>query len=414
MENKRPNQNNPFGSYSDNNAEVRRPKDVTADQWVPISTGHKPLDRTPKGARLTDSDLQVPQDDIPTQNEPSPQRSGKKKTKTTRRAKKKQKSLPQPSAQQQQRRSVVQGTHRDYAAARAKREQDHAQRQAKRTSQRNSKGRIDGKSGDELRLEKAMRDRRKKRLAAGLIVGAILLVAVLAIAGYAFIYGTPVKTISVVGANDTIYSKEDILKESGVSVGGNIFTVRRTRGEIEQRICSALPYIASVKVEVDFPDSVKLTVTPDTEKFIIVIGKRAVCLDKNDKVLSLKSKKLTAGKYRLKGLEQQDAVRGEVYVPTEANAARLALAKEIAAAVDEGTLNARCVIDLTDLNDVILCLDGRVNVYLGDGENIAKKIPLITEMYQTNFAAESTGYIDARFEGRYYYKPGRMERVISS
>ena len=121
METRRPNQNNPFGSYGDAETEVRRPQDITSDQWTPISAGSKPTDRTPKGARLTDSDLLVP--DVPQKEKTAPvpqrKRPPKKRGKKPRRGEKKAATLPQPPNRQSQR-PVVQGTHRDYAAARKK------------------------------------------------------------------------------------------------------------------------------------------------------------------------------------------------------------------------------------------------------------------------------------------------------
>ena len=415
METRRPNQNNPFGSYGDAETEVRRPQDITSDQWTPISAGSKPTDRTPKGARLTDSDLLMP--DVPQKEKTAPvpqrKRPPKKRGKKSRRGEKKAATLPQPPNRQSQR-PVVQGTHRDYAAARTRREQEHAERQATRAEEKYHRQRADGKSGDELRLQKAVRSRRGKRLMAGLVVGAILLVAMIAITGYAFFYGIPVEKINVTGADDTIYSREEILEKGGVSVGNNIFTVWRTRDEIVQRICSALPYIASARVTVKFPDTVTLTVTPNAERFIVSMPGSTFCLDRNDKVISLKAKKQKPGKVRLKGFALQQVTRGAVFAPTEENAPRLEKAKEIAAEAESIDLQALLTIDLTDLNNVILCIDARVNVYLGKGELLQKKLPLIAKMYQSNFPAGATGYIDASFEGRYYYKVGTMERSGSS
>lgn len=414
METRRPNQNNPFGSFGDAETEVRRPQDVTSDQWVPISTGSGPIDRTPRGTRLIDTDLQVPQPPrkpAPQAQRPISKPNPKRRKKPRRSAKK---APVPPRAQEKQQRSVVQGTYREHLDARARREQEHARRQASRAEEKYQKQRADGKSGDELRLQKAVRARRSKRILAFGIVSAILLVVLIAVASYAFFYGIPVEKISVTGADDTIYSQDDILKECGVGTGSNIFTVWRTRDEISKRLCSSLPYLASVSVAVKFPDTVTLSVTPDTERFIVTMPGGVFCIDRDDKVLSRKEKKLQTGKYALSGFTQQEAVRGELFTPNEENAPRLAKAKQIAAAVDQSGLTATCSIRLADVTQVVLCIDNRVNVYLGAGEDLEKKLPLIAEMYLSKFPAGVTGYIIAKYDSPYFYKIGSMEYSLSS
>ncbi len=403
MENNNQNKNNPFGNYNIPGDPPQKPRDITSDQWVPISSGtHRPQ----QSEHLTDRDL-------PQKPEPRPQQANnkrppsKKQQREAERRKKQQKTaarsrgqkpLPSQPRPQNSRNTNTNGVRRRPA------DRTQASDRKDKSTEAFEQKRKSGYSPNEIRLQNRKKALRKKRLIIALTVGAIVLVALIATAVYCLTYGVPIQKITVEGTS--IYSADEIINASGILIGDNMLTVRQKR--TNEVLCTALPYLESVKVDYQTPDTLKLIVKANKERFLIVTDNGFICIDKNDKILSVKKKKVKDGQYRLEGFAAEEVKTGTIFKPSEDNADRLKIAKSIAEEIENAGLKNAQLIDLTDTENVILCIDNRVNVYLGNADKLEKKMNLIIEVYNQNFPGQSTGYIDAKFKKRLFYKLGSM------
>lgn len=429
------NSNSPFGTFDWSNPSsgpASRPKDITSDMWTPISAG-KSAQQPASPSRLNDREKAAPKksDDLRGQKKTPagkrPQSAQKKKSappqKKTQGAKKRP---PERTAQsggsnretarqterkpagsaaeprpQQQRKAAPKAN-----AAREQKRLENDRKRYEKSSREYNKQRSAGKAGEEITKKRAKKKRRSKRFYALVVTGITLLAATAAVLIYCFAVGSPISEIVVDG--ESIYSAKEIATSCGVVVGDNIFTVGKQR--VSEAVCKALPYIGSVEVKRNFPDKLSLTVTPTTDKYLIKTKSGAyICLDENDKVLSLKKKKVKNGSFRLEGFEGQEVEPGTQYVPCEEDKKRFEIAKSVAAVFENGTLKNVNVIDLTDINKIVAVYDSHYNIFIGSTDDLENKIALASSILKKSAVKNGKGYVDVRISGMAAFYEGSME-----
>lgn len=424
VDNNNKNSNSQFGTFDWSNPSsgpASRPKDITSDMWTPISAG-KSARQPSSSSCLSDRERPAPKKNEALRGQKRPQPAQKKKStqpqKKTQGAKKRP---PERTAQGESRVKARQPDrrhgaetkrpqqHKPAPKANAAREQKRLESDRKRyekSSREYNKQRSAGRAGEEITKKRAKKKRRSKRFYAVLVTGITLLAATAAVLIYCFAVGSPISEITVDG--ESIYSAKEISASCGVVVGDNIFTVGKQR--VNEAVCKALPYIGSVEVKRSFPDKLSLTVTPTADKYLIKTKSGAyICLDENDKVLSLKKKKVKNGSFRLEGFEGQEAEPGTQYVPCEADEKRFETGKRIAAAFESSTLKNVNVIDLSDTDAIVAVYDSRYNIFIGSTENLENKIALAASTLRKNAVKNGRGYVDVRFSSMAAFYEGSME-----
>lgn len=423
MDNKKQNKgNSPFGTFDWSNTyseSSNKPKDITSDMWTPISTG-VPVNGT-QGSLLKDK-----------QNEAgSAKKSSAKDKKTPPKkptAQKKQKgkvTVKQKVQIPQKQRPVVSGTRKqppktEPSKKRMVSKEELERRQQKFIAERekraiiNDKRRFEksredfhtklssGHSSNDVRRRKAIKKKRSKKLVAIILVCSIMLVAAAVAAIYFYMYGAPVQTILVEGKS--AYSNAEIIDASGILTGNSMLQIREKN--VNKAICVKLPYIKEVNVDYRLPDTVSLEVTPTSEKFLITGTKGYICVDSDSKILSLKKKKLKEGQYKLNGFEEQTVIAGQDYKPESKNKDRFKAATEIVSILEENKLEKANVLFLEDLHNIIIEYDSRINIYIGDTDKLTNKLTLAAKVLQQDISEDSTGYLEARFDNRIFFKEG--------
>ncbi len=427
----------PFGNAAGETPNV--PLDVTSDMWTPISTG-TPM---PGPGKLTDAQSTVSPSPREEQPRPAPQKKAAKKPpekkpgakKRGKKAKSKpkaedplaQKRMPSPKRDTQapekqprsgkQQRPVRQkatqvvaraGELRDQGVQSLERRQEGKRRRRRDKSNKNyQKGRLQGDSADDLRRKEAQRKRRRKKLFTILTVAVVLAVAAFAALIYALTWGTPIKEVVVTGV--TAYSQQEVIDASGVMKGDNLFRVRESA--VNRRLCEKLPYIGSVDVKYRLPDVLELVVTETTDKYLISGKSVFLCLDDEQKILSLKKKKPGDGQFRLDGFDDADGEIGTLYEPlTETDKKRFEAAKEIVKCLLENGLEKANVIDLSDLEKIVIRYDGRINLYLGTTKNLSIRLRAAAETLREKVSENVIGYLEITYEGKIFVKEGTMTK----
>ena len=180
----------------------------------------------------------------------------------TQRRREERKERDSFAAQEAQRRREERGARDSLAAQEAQRRREERKKRDSRAAQEAKRRREERKERerlDDLRQKqkrKAKRRTRKrispetwKRL---LIMGGIVVAVVLSMVIF-----FRVQTIEVVGNN--YYTPEEIMQSAGVAAGDNLLTL--SRGSVAGNIMAQLPYIESVRVTRELPDTLVLTVS---------------------------------------------------------------------------------------------------------------------------------------------------------
>lgn len=100
---------------------------------------------------------------------------------------------------------------------------------------------------------------RKRRLTVFFIFFIVMLISVAVTLSLTVFF--PIEKITVKGSN--IYGSEEIIKYSGIEKGENLFMV--SRADAEKALKKTLPYVESIEIEREFPDTLSLTVKDATE-----------------------------------------------------------------------------------------------------------------------------------------------------
>ncbi len=409
----------PFGQPSGD--APNRPLDISSDLWTPISTG------VPMQGTALLNDVQSTAEPLATQPDEEKQRPAKEKKKKKKKPEKKkekeqerksrkrseQPAPPQgePRPEKRERRTALvvsraQEQMRKTAQEKERRSALQQQKRAERSQAEFDRRRREGDSGDEIRRVKARRKRKRKRLVAVLTVAAVLVVAFLAALIYAFTIGAPIQKIVVTG--ESIYSPEEIITASGLMTGENMFRVSdRT---MNKRLCSLLPYVGSVDVKLQLPDTLELAVTDTKDQYLISGKSTFLCVDKNQKILSLKKKKPQDGQFRLDGFDAAEGELGALYQPTGDDELRFETAREIVNALLENGLEKANILDLSDLDDIIIRFDGRINIYLGTTKNLSVRLRAAAQTLKNHLSDNTIGYLEITHAGKLYLYEGSMTK----
>ena len=261
-----------------------------------------------------------------------------------------------------------------------------------------------GASHNEIINENSVKKQksRKIRNIISIIMAVIFVAAFICV--YSYSKGAPVQKIVIEG--DSIYTDKQIIYVSGIRKGDNMLGIKKKQvcGDIETK----LPYIYEAEVNFTLPDTVTISVVPTTEKILINNKNNYICLDDNNKIVSLKKKKLTSGLYRIDGFEAEKAEQGTFYEPAEENEDRFVLSKQIVSCLEQSGLIKSAIINVSDLNDVQITYESRIRIYLGKCEDVESQLALAVETVKHAASGKQKGYIDMRYSNTAYFSEGSM------
>ncbi len=388
-----------FGKYSGSASKTKKtdgPKNISSDMWTPISTGKT--------------------EQMPAKKSPQP-----KKNKSQAKKAQPKKPAPAPSISEGRGGNDIEKKGRSKSSAKKDRApkgrpiseltssadaKRNKAKQLRQTQQRNKEDRHfdeglrGGKSPSEMSKERAAK-KRKKRIRRNIISVSLFLVFIIAFLGiYIYSKGAPVAVIKVEG--DSIYTKEEIITAAGVSVGDNMFALREEN--INTLIAAELPYVHSIEIKRQLPDSITLCVTATTDKYLIVNGKNYICVDGYGKILSDEVKDLQEGFFRIKGFKKiQDVQIGAQYTPDEADSERYEIVKSIVTAAENQGIIKSGVINASDLRNVRL-YSGGIMIYLGTCFDVERQITDAGNIISTQFTEGEKGYINVKTKAPAFQK----------
>lgn len=254
---------------------------------------------------------------------------------------------------------------------REKKKKDKERRQLNKYYRKN---RNSGKSKDELRKEYAANAKKRRRCK---VVKALLFTLLMAASAFVVLSLTvlfKIETVSVEG--DTRYSSKEIIEQSQVEIGDNLWLT--TSSKVTEKVSVALPYVKSVEVKRTIPSGVVLEVTETTPKYSVKNKKKYVLMDENGKVLETNGKK---GKtVLLTGIEFEEFVPGmKAKAVTEEN---YALAMEIVSYGENSGLSFT-KINVKNVNQMTAIYKGKIRLEFGSGADLETKMKMAEKIINT-------------------------------
>lgn len=307
---------------------------------------------------------------------------------------------PDQKRPQEDRRHPEEGAlKRRQAESRQNRELERERRESARRDRNNIRfddSRTRGISADESRRTQMKRKQKNRKFYAIICALILVLGAAGALAGYAVVEGAPIAKVIVEG-HET-YKKKEILAAAGITTGDNMLLIREKK--TNTLISTSLPYIDSVEVKYEFPDTLKLNITETKDKVHIMMGKNMLTLDANGKVLSNKKKKIQKGNYKIIGLEKQDYNIGYAFEPDKDNGndEKYALAGEIIAALEKVGITGFRDISFEDMKCITISATEGISIYINEKTPLERQLGLAKDAIAEKQKSGAKGYFDLRFD----------------
>ncbi len=158
--------------------------------------------------------------------------------------------------------------------------------------------------------ENGRRPKNGKRRISKIKVAMLLTLILLVIVGIAVTLMLTVlfnlNTVKIIGRS--IYSEQEIIDASGVTVGDNL--IRMSSDEIAENITKSLPYVKKVNVVKSLPDALGIEVTPASESMVFETEDGMYIADSDFKILRSTVER-PGGLLRVKGIKSSEFIIGK-------------------------------------------------------------------------------------------------------
>ena len=418
--------NGVFSGYNKPNFEV---KNLTSDMWSPITTNNNfsaytpPKPTQPQQTSQPSGTRQTPppkQQRVPAGERQ--QRPIEKKAKGNGRVQKKQKPVaPKKSpAKPKPQKAKSKSTQADRPISSGNIPQNKpvktkapSKLMLNLTAKRNDKTNLEfaklrnkGKTADEARLIINRRKIRRNRIKTLSSVAVLFVFALTFLLSYSYFEGAEISKIKINGG-DQIYTETEILEAAKLETGMNMLTVREK--QVNSDVTTVLPFISKIGVDYKLPNVLELNLVSTKEQLILKCARKYICVDSTGKVVSDKKKKLAEGQFLVQGLVEQEYVVGENFTASAENTERFKIALEFASVAEKAETLNYGVLDLKDLDDITFTYRSKIRLYLGDSDNLQKKMESAIGIMRDSDIGDKTGYINLKYDIGAYFMEGSME-----
>ncbi len=210
-----------------------------------------------------------------------------------------------------------------------------------------------------------------------------------------------VETISVNG--NSRYTTQQIIDAGGIETGDNMFFLNKYTAS--ERITASLPYVETVRISRQLPDTLVITVTECTAPAAIAQDSKLWLLSGDGKIVDAKSTS-DARKYALvSGLSLVEPQIGtDMQVPEEEQASARLLLKLLGLLRDKDMLSQVQAIDLSDTASVVMRYMGRFDVTFRWDADFDYKLDYLLAVVE-RLEANEKGAIDMTQDGKASFIP---------
>ena len=207
-----------------------------------------------------------------------------------------------------------------------------------------------------------------------------------------------IKGIMCVGQQEL--SEEDVIRIAGAKTGVNIFT---TGVKIMKRNLAENPLIAESNVRRIFPDKIKIWVREAKPVLMAEMGSSIILADKNGQIIKTVEKdRLQDGIVvaKLNGFEPASNVPGEsIYKKDDAVHSKISECAEILQRLE--MLDKVTMISASDLSDIRIDYEDRLNILLGDYQNMDYRLTFVKKVISENLSKFEKAVLDYRGKNLY-------------
>lgn len=229
-------------------------------------------------------------------------------------------------------------------------------------------------SQDDVRIingEEVVVSRKKRRRNMSLYYVLIIIFVILAMIFLSFTYFFRIKTITVSG--NTLYTTEQVILESGVSLEDNLF--RTDTDAVENRISSAFPYFESVEVKRELASTLNITVNEATPAVSIQNNNKFLVVSTNGRILETGLSSPKSGTAEVYGMELTETRAGSDY--DDEDEIKKSVLDEIISESEKLGLDKISKIGLSDRTDIRIIYNGTIKIKLGSSQDIPFKLSYI-------------------------------------
>ena len=199
------------------------------------------------------------------------------------------------------------------------------------------------------------------------------------------------------------YDKGEIIAASGIDLGQNIYAINKA--DIEKSITTSCPYIRSVKIRRNLPDTLSITVYDEEPKYYFELCGEYFVLSESMRVLERTNSMTTLlldyeQIIKLKTQSVKRAVVGEVVVFD--NESYLSYAREMLNTFANSELGRNItLVDFSNRFAIYFVYGDRLRVDVGSIEDIGKKIAIASRII-AKLDARDKGTINVENDPAYY------------
>lgn len=207
--------------------------------------------------------------------------------------------------------------------------------------------------------------RRKKKRVFFYLILFILLITVVSVSSLTIFFN--IKQIKVTG--EVKYSNEEVIAASGLAIGTNMFRINKFT--IVDKITKTLPYIKTVTIKRNLPDTLLIELTPVTPAAYIETAGGLILISGDGKAIEN-----TTTPPKLPNLKGSGVLQNTVgeYVNFEGEGSKELFGELINDYIKHKILEKVTLIDISKRHDIIFEYEDRILVHLGNTDFLDKKV----------------------------------------
>lgn len=206
-----------------------------------------------------------------------------------------------------------------------------------------------------------------------------------------------IETIEIDGESES-YTAVEIAAASGVHTGDNLMRV--SEEDVQEEVLSELIFIESVTVEKEYPDLIRITVSPSEAAYTLVDDDGTVQISDTGKILQT-SEDSDEDLPTITGYDPVSLETGTVLESSDSQ--KSSILESILDIMSEDLTYPITGIDLTDKYDIVLTFDDRMIFSLGNWSELEYKIKL-AETVIGELEEDDEGYLTMVGENQISYR----------
>ena len=233
--------------------------------------------------------------------------------------------------------------------------------------------------------------RRKRKRKGNKTLHYILLLMFVLAAGAALSLTVLFKIEAVEVLGNDRYAPEDIIADSGIQVGENLFRI--SGAEVSPKLTEKYPYIEKVVLRRKFPPKIQIEITQGIPAAALKEGETVTLITRQGKVLEQGFVFIPPGVPLVKGIGAGEAIPG-AYLGEECREA-LKMLDYLFQAMQETDFGSITNVDLTDRLNMRVVYENRLILELGTEAELPYKLKFIKTLLETKLEPDDEGILDA-------------------